>query len=688
MKLISLRLCNFRQFYGKTPEIKLANGERNTTIIHGNNGAGKTTILNAFTWILYEKFTAAFASPEYLVNQRAITEVKIGTSIECWGQVIFEHDNKSYQVKRQCYVYKNPEGKAQYSDNKLFMQIGGEDGRWYPPMQQPTDIIQGILPSSLHQYFFFDGERIDHIFRSEQKREIAEDTKELLGVKVLDRAIDHLKNAKRTLQDELKAMGNVETQAILREQTRLETEQEKIQQQQQEIIQELAKLEKLKQTLNQQLLEMSGSQELQKLKTSLENQARRVRKNLIAAKQEIQKLVSTRSYSVWLLEPINQFQDLVAQLRDNGELPTGIKKQFLEQLLSQQQCICGSELLPETKAYEEVQKWAEKLGMADVEESTIRLENQVTEIVQQVDNFWQQVDTCQSNISQWRTELAHLENELDNLKNRLRNYPDEDIKKLQERLDEIEAQMKELTLNQGSNQQQINHISEQIAQKSKQITKQEIKAEKQSLAQRRIQATESAIERIAQVRERLENQFRLSLEQRLQEIFTSISFTPYIPSLSPEYELKLVENTSGFAVNVAASTGENQILSLSFIGAIIDKVREWSNKNTLMGLDSSTFPIVMDSPFGSLDEIYRRRVAKAIPQLVNQLVVLVTKTRWRVEVAEEMANYTGKEYVLVYHSPKPDCVEDTIELGGINYPLVKRSNSQFEYTEILEVKRH
>jgi DNA sulfur modification protein DndD len=47
MKLMSIRLCNFRQFYGKTPEIFLAFGERNTTIIHGNNGAGKTTLLNA-----------------------------------------------------------------------------------------------------------------------------------------------------------------------------------------------------------------------------------------------------------------------------------------------------------------------------------------------------------------------------------------------------------------------------------------------------------------------------------------------------------------------------------------------------------------------------------------------------------------------------------------------------------------
>ena len=50
MRLIYLQLCNFRQFYGQTPQIKFTSGERNTTVIYGNNGAGKTTILNAFTW--------------------------------------------------------------------------------------------------------------------------------------------------------------------------------------------------------------------------------------------------------------------------------------------------------------------------------------------------------------------------------------------------------------------------------------------------------------------------------------------------------------------------------------------------------------------------------------------------------------------------------------------------------------
>lgn len=141
----------------------------------------------------------------------------------------------------------------------------------------------------------------------------------------------------------------------------------------------------------------------------------------------------------------------------------------------------------------------------------------------------------------------------------------------------------------------------------------------------------------------------------------------------------------GIPLPVAASTGENQILSLSFIGAIIDMVRKWSKESRLVNLNSSNFPIVMDSPFGSLDEVYRRQVAKIIPKLANQLIVLVTKTQWRNEVETEMNSYINKQYVLTYVSSKDDCQEDVIILNNQEYPLVKRSENQFEYTEIVEV---
>lgn len=686
MKLMSIQLCNFRQFYGKTPEIILAGGTRNTTIIHGNNGAGKTTLLNAFTWVLYEKFTAAFAVEDKLVNKRAITEAQPGKPVECWVEVAFEHDSKRYRFKRLCRVYNN--GDIEHSKSELYPYVAGDDGRWLLSQQLPEDIIGRILPETLYQYFFFDGERIDRIARYDKKAEIAEATKELLGVKVLTRSIDHLKNAKRSLEDELKAIGDSETRKLLKEQEKLEQESDGLLKRQGEISNELIHQEEVKKAIGDRLLELSGAEDLQRLRDELEQQRNSIREQLKQAKDALKRAISTRGYTVLLSDVTTEFRALIEHLRERGELPTGIKRQFVGDLLNQQRCICGAELIEGTHAHHLVHSWMDKAGSSDVEETAIRMGAQVDEIDKQAAEFWLEVDRQQVNIQQWRGEVSRIETQLDNIKEKLRSYPNEDIQQLQKRLDITEDTIRELILEQGANRQKLDTSASEIEGKVKQIAKHKMNEEKQALVQRRITATQDAIERLIQVKTRLEQQFRLLLEKKVQEIFSQISFTPYIPKLSDKYELTLVENTAWQEAEVAASTGENQILSLSFIGSIIDRVREWSGNKILMGPDSSTFPVVMDSPFGSLDEIYRRQIAKTIPKLANQLIVLVTKTQWRGEVAQEMADYIGREYVLVYNSPKLDCEEDAIEISGDRYPLVKQSPNEFEYTEIIEVNRN
>lgn len=684
MKLMSIRLCNFRQFYGKTPEIFIAYGEQNATIIHGNNGAGKTTLLNAFTWALYEKFSAAFASEDQLVNKRAITEARLNDLVECWVEVRFEHNNKRYQAKRLCRAYKAEVGVDQ-GKSELYLQIAGDDGRWLLPQQLPEDIIGRILPVTLHQYFFFDGERIEQIVRSDKKLEIAEATKTLLGVEVLNRSIKHLKEAKKTLEAELAAIGDYETKNLLREQGKLEQESERLSKRQVEIEQELEHQDELKRTIGNRLLELGGAEELQQLRDELEVREKLLREQLKQAQDALKREISTRGYIVLLSEATAEFRAIVDDLRKRGELPVGIKRQFVGDLLKVQRCICGTELIEGTHTHQQVSAWMDKAGIADVEETAIRMSAQVDEIDKQAPEFWEEVDRQQDNIAKWRAELSGIETQLDDIKKKLRSFPNEDISQLQKRLDETEEKIRDLTLEKGANQQKIEQLKIDIESKVKQIAKHKMNESKQALAQRRIAATQDSIERLTEVRIRLDNQFRSSLEKQVQEIFASISFTPYVPKLSDKYELTLVENTAGQETIVAASTGENQILSLSFIGGIIDRVRDWIQENALMGPDSSTFPIVMDSPFGSLDEIYRRQIAKILPRLANQLVVLVTKTQWRGEVAKEMRDYIGREYVLVYNSPKPECEEDSIELAGDRYPLVRQSPNEFEYTEIVEV---
>ncbi|MEH2283004.1 MAG: AAA family ATPase [Nostoc sp.] len=689
MKLTSIKLCNFRSFYGTTPEMLLAGGDvHNTTIIHGNNGSGKTSLLNAFTWVLYDKFSAAFASIEQLVNKRAIAETPKGQAVECWVEIGWEHEGKRYRVKRACRGYKN-ESDFDAGKTQLTMWVGADDGKWNIPIQQPEDIINQILPATLHQYFFFDGERIEEIVRSDKKAEIAEATKIFLGVEVINRSIRHLGDAKKTLENELKAIGDSETKQLLRQQEKIERERERITKRQTEIKEELEYQKTFKKETSNRLRELSAAKELQERWQDLESQKAANQEEYKKTKEALKKVISARGYTVLLSETTAQFRGIINDLKQRGELTSGISREFVNDLLNSQRCICGAELHEGNHSHTHVSSWLNKAGSSAVEETAIRMIAQVDEIDKQAIGFWEEVDREQTRINQLRQSISQIEGDLDNIQERLRKDANEEISSLQKRLDEIESKIDELNREQGANQQQIAQLTTEIEGLNKQIAKQKLNEDKQTLAQRRINATQDAIERLTEVKNRQEQQFRLQLEKRVQEIFMEISVTPYIPKISEKYELTLVENTTGIEAPVAASTGENQILSLSFIASIIDKVREWSEKRKMMMIpDSSTFPIVMDSPFGSLDENSRRHIAKTIPQLANQLIVLVTKTQWRGEVEAEMTERIGREYVLTYYSSKPDCEQDYIELAGERYPLVKQSPNEYEYTEIIAVERN
>ncbi|OBQ08855.1 MAG: chromosome segregation protein SMC [Anabaena sp. LE011-02] len=688
MKLTSIKLCNFRSFYGKTPEITLAGGDaRNTTMIYGSNGAGKTSILNAFTWVLYEKFSAAFASTEQLVNKRAISESQPSQPVECWVEVGWEHEGNRYRATRGCRVYKNESDVIEAGKTQLKIQVAGDDGKWYFPLQQAEEIITQILPASLHQYFFFDGERIEEIVRSDNKAEISEAIRTFLGVEVIELSIKHLKDAKKSLETELKHIGDAETKQLLNQQEKQELEIDNINKRQTEINQELECQQILKKEVSNKLRELSAVKELQERKQSLESQKDSLREELKKTRENFKKVISARGYTVLLSETTAKFREIFTDLKQKGELTAGISREFVNDLLNTGRCICGADLREGTHTHFHVKNLMRKSGSSTVEETAIRMSAQVDEIDKQAVAFWEEADREQVRIQQLRENLNQVELELATIQEQLRKDPNEEISSLQKRLDEIEAKIDDLNREQGANQQEVSHLKTAIDALIKQISKQKQNEEKQSLAQRRINATQDAIDRLSEVKNRQENQFRLQLEQRVQEIFSDISFTPYVPKISEKYELSLVENTTGFEAPVAASTGENQILSLSFIASIIDKVRDWSEKRKMMMVpDSSTFPIVMDSPFGSLDANSRRHIARTIPKLANQLVVLVTKTQWRVEVEEEIADKIGKEYVLVYYSSKPNCEQDFIELGRERYALVRQSLNGFEYTEIVEVE--
>lgn len=684
-----MKMCNFRQFYGESPQIRFAHGEKNITTFHGTNGAGKTALLNAFTWLLFDETTRGFQFPDQIVNLRAIREARDGEKVSAFVELTFDHQDRKYTVKRSAEVIRTAgepgwvdSGKSQPS-----LQWAGPDGKWNSE-DRVQDVIGRILPPDLHSYFFFDGERIERIVQptKNERREIAEATKKLLGVEILDRAVTHLTSARRDIEKELKQIGDAETRKYIEEKQSLEDELTLKNDRLSEIDRNIEAQIGRQQEIEKRLRELEDTRAVQEHRDRLVREQDSRNTSLTQQSQQLADKVSAEGYAVLLGGAVEQFQDMIKDLHDRGELPSGIKRNFVEALLREGACICGTDLSSHEDCRKKVEEWMYRAGLVDVEEKAIRMDGEVRKIAESVPRFLESIDQIQQQMDSSRKAIHRIEDELDDIRARLENSPREEVSRLERQRESIIDQIRQFNQEYGAIQQKIRDIEARLAEIEGLIKRHKAHEERQDILQRQIAAAQEAIDRIAQTRERLEDSFRQGLTQKIRVLFDEISPTPYVPELTADYDLRLLNSAGGPPVPVAASEGESQILSLAFIGSIINLAREYQAKQEhLPGPESSSYPLVMDSPFGKLGPTYRMQIAKHIPALADQVVVMVTDTQWRGEVDEAMKSRRGRSYVLTYYTPRKNVADEAIKIDGQIFQLVKTSPNEYEYTEIHEV---
>ncbi len=690
MKILSLALNNFRQFYGQQ-EAEFASGdtEQNITVFHGYNGAGKTALLNAFVWCLYGA-APDLENADRLENERAVGEAPVGSEIRVSVCLRFEVHGETWRVERSRTSVKTGTGTIQRKADTLGLQrvrTNGELDDINPESSRQTRIEQ-ILPKTLYPFFFFNGERVERLAGADAYDAVESGIKTLLDIAVYERGAAHLRSGvSNEFSTELKAFGSAELKQALEEKEEFQRHEEEAKQGLDVHLANVRAVTAEIEEIERKQGEIREVHDLTKQRERVRADQKRVQEQVGSAKAELATEISRNGFLAFASRALDGTNELILAARKKGDIPAKIKPQFVDDLLTNARCICGEEIKPGSTHEANLRQWRMSTGLADLEERITHVGAYVSRMRERRGELFKRADTQFAKLSSLGTELRNLNEELSVLEEKIGDRSlSEDAALLQ---DTLKAKMREREHQNASiivAKASLAQIQQGLEAVQKRIEKLHVEGDKATLVKRQLQAAlhvADALERIASIQK---EDVREALDEQIGIIWRDAAIKDYVATVTADYKLLLTKLVDGQRQQVhGASTGEKQVLALSFVAALVRKAKE--NVGKVQGGTVETggyYPIVMDSPFGALEDDYRAKVAHWLPKLTHQVVVMVSKTQWREEVETAMRPRIGREYVLELHTQK-DKSDRYIDVNGQSVPYVVSTTDATEMTMIRRV---
>lgn len=647
MKLERITLENFRQYYGRQRLEFSRDQQRNVTVVEGINGAGKTSLFLAINWCLYGisfENVRVIENVGELASKEATSRAEVGELIRTSVELTFFHNGGRYLVRRALQGIKQEHGDVNWYDGDEFTMMSTRPDGQAERVSNPIGMMNSVLPVNVREYFLFDGEKIDNFAKPEAADQVKQAIYLVLKLEILDRSRRHLDSVATEYRKELKKVSGQKLRNLLDEEDHARTERERAEKRKEELEQEVISARRKVAEIDQALREKPNAKALQQQRDHVEADLRQRQIELETVISQIRDL-ATSAYFVLGQSAIDHALHLLNEKREHGEIPSNIRKQFVQDLLDQMCCVCG-------RPFEEGS--AEHQHLLDLLESSLpgSLEDNVLNTHAALQGFDIRSKQLHEDLDakmKWRAQLVdfikQLEAESDDIRRQLKGSPLEEISALENQRQEFSADIDSYNIEIGSLKGHIENHSRKLKELEQAIAKARKEEQKEELLSTKLDLAQRAADAIGEIYHTFADDMRQRIEAKTKEIFKQLVWKEshfQNIQLGPDFNMEVIDRY-GLPARPELSAGERQVLSLSFITA-------------MSRISEEEAPLVMDTPFGRLSSQHRNSITQHLPNLAVQLVLLVTDEELHDQARANLEPRIGAEYRLEFN-PKTSCTE-------------------------------
>jgi len=714
MLIKELKLKNFRQFAGESSALNIScRPLPGVTLFHGEMGHGKTTILNAFRWVLHGRrgVSDRFTDSDSIVN-RYVAEKD--SSAEASVSLVFtqkiENEGEMHVSVRRTVTPRQQLETVGLSANCGDLEVITVN-RSIPDSRTNTysgpeaqNFINSMIPEGILDILFFDGEGIDKLMEDNQSESMADAVRNILGFSVIERAIEDLNHSE--------VLGHFEGERDESAGEDLSVKYEERRMIERQISDSNKTLNDFKEEKDRLDLVIKGIQakldqyrEVASLIKDQDDLGKNIAKDQqLHAKALVALTVFMRKHASSIVSArlLTEGARLEKRFRDEGKFPAPITSAYVNELLESGKCLCGRPLDANTPEHNHV-----KSALSFARDSRFHeTASSVAKVLADLD----------ANTAERRLELEGLRDSYILI--------DREISKNEARLKAIQAELavfghievKALELQFLDAGGSLRHCKDEISKLEGErlpelrkksdnldtlIRNLEIQSAQSALMAQRVEVIKKAISRLEELlsvrAERVEHRLNEIVNRKFQQLTDIEGMACVIrkpraqgkaDAFIPEIRIK---NLNGeWIPEKGVNTGRRQCLSLAFISGLVELAAHSESFDDNLGayFPSNDFPVVMDAPFGVLDSVSSAKLARSLPDFASQVICLINYASYsNIKMVIDASGVVGKRYVL-FHAYDPHEVRErrTVDILGLPVCVAgPAENGAFVHSEVLSV---